>query len=193
MSLKQNIRIALIGTESFRGKEMKNVLENKDISFKEIKFFDSDVEEEYSKLTEFRGEPRVVLSLDETSIQNSDVVFLASDKKTNRIYGKLAADKEYLAIDLSGTFSAEKKVPVVVAGINHNTILEKKPSLIANPHPVTIVLAHFLNVICKKFQLKKVTAFVLQPASVFEEAGIQELAAQSLAVLNSSSASKKNL
>ena len=191
MSPQKNIRIALIGTESFRGKEMKNVLESKEILFKKIEFFDPDVEEEFSKLTEFRGEPRVVLPLDETAIADSDIVFLASDKKTNRKYGKLAVEKKYLAIDLNETFSAEKKVPVVVAGVNHNTILEKKPSLIANPHPVTIVLAHFLSVICEKFQPKKIAAFVLQPASAFEDEGIKELAAQSLAVLNSSSASKK--
>ena len=101
MSPQKNIRIALIGTESFRGKEMKNVLESKEILFKKIEFFDPDVEEEYSKLTEFRGEPRVVLPLDETAIADSDIVFLASDKKTNRKYGKLAVEKKYLAIDFS--------------------------------------------------------------------------------------------
>jgi len=170
---------------------MKNVLESKEILFKKIEFFDTDVEEEYSKLTEFRGEPRVVLPVDEAAIADSDIVFLASDKKTNKMFAKLAAEKNYLAIDLKETFNEEKKVPVAVAGVNHNTILKKKPSLIANPHPVTIVLAHFLNVILKKFHPKKIAAFVLQPASAFEDAGIEELAAQSFAVLNSSSASKK--
>ena len=117
--------------------------------------------------------------------------FLASDKGTNRIYGNLAAKKKFLAIDLSETFNADKKVPIVVGGINHKIVLKKKPALIANPHPVTIILAHVINVICKKFHLKGITAFVLQPASVFEDAGIEELAAQSFAVLNSSSVLKK--
>jgi len=56
---------------------------------------------------------------------------------------------------------------------------------------VTIVLAHFLKVITKKFRPKNIAAFVLQPASAFENAGIKELADQSFAVLNSSSISKK--
>jgi aspartate-semialdehyde dehydrogenase len=191
MDPQQGIRVALIGTESFRGKEIKKVLEGKKFLLKKIEFFDPDVEQEYSKLTEFRGDPRVVLPLDDAAIADSDLVFLASDKKTNRMYGKLAAEKKFLAIDLNETFKKDKKVPVVVAGVNHNTVLNKKPSLIANPHPVTIVLALFLNVILKKFHPKKIAAFVLQPASAFEDAGIEELAAQSFAVLNSSSASKK--
>jgi aspartate-semialdehyde dehydrogenase len=191
MNPSKKVRIALIGAESFRGKELKCVLENKKFPIEKIEFFDPDVEEEYSKLTEFRGEPRVVMPLDEAVIADSDLVFLASDEKTNRAYGNLAVKKKFLAIDLSETFNADKKVPLVVGGINHKTVLKKKPALIANPHPVTIILAHVVNVICQKFQTKRIAAFVLQPASAFGEAGIQELADQSFSVLNSSSVSKK--
>jgi len=132
MNPQHGIRIALVGTESFRGKEIKNVLEGKNYLLNKIEFFDPDIEEEYSKLTDFRGDPRVVLPLDEDAIAGFDLVFLASDKKTNRMYGKLAAEKEFLAIDLNETFNRDKKVPVVVAGINQDIVLEKKPSLIAN-------------------------------------------------------------
>lgn len=191
MSPHKRIRIALIGAESFRGKELKCVLEGKKFAIDRIEFFDPDVQEEYSRLTEFRGEARVIMPLDEAAITDSDLIFLASDKNTNREYGNLAAKKNYLAIDLSETFNADKNVPVAVGGVNHLAVLNKKPSLIANPHPATIVLAHFLHVICQKFQPKKVAAFILQPASALEEAGIAELADQSFAVLNSSTVSKK--
>jgi len=191
MSPQKRARIALIGAESFRGKELKSVLESTNFPIEKIEFFDPDVEEEYSKLTEFRGEPRVVMPLDEADIADYDLVLLASDKKINREYGNLAIKKKFLAIDLSETFNADKKVPIVVGGINHIAVLKKKPALIANPHPVTIILAHVLNVIFEKFHPKTIAAFVLQPASAFEEAGIKELADQSFAVLNSSSVSKK--
>jgi aspartate-semialdehyde dehydrogenase len=192
MSPKKKIRVALIGAESFRGKEIKCVLESKSLPIEKIAFFDPDVEEEYSKLTDFLGEPRVIMPLDETAIADSDIVFLASDKKINREYGKLAIKKKFLAIDLSETFNMDINVPIIVGGINQKNVLDKKPALIANPHPVTIVLSHFLNVISEKFHLKKIVAFVLQPASALEEEGITELADQSFAVLNSSTVSKKN-
>jgi aspartate-semialdehyde dehydrogenase len=191
MKPQKKVRIALLGAESFRGKEFKHVLESKKIPIERIEFFDPGVQEAYSKLTDFRGEPRVILALNEEAIADSDIVFLASDKDTNRNYGTLAAKKNFLAVDLNGTFSEDKDVPVVVGGINHKKVIEKKPSLIANPHPVTIILAHFLNMIGTKFHPKRIAAFVLQPASAFEEDGITELVDQSFAVLNSSTVSKK--
>lgn len=181
----------MIGVDSFRGKEMRNVLENKRYPIDRIEFFDPEVEQEYSKLTEFRGEPRVVMPLDDASIGDSDLVFLASDEHTNRKYGERAAKDKFLAIDLNETFNADEKVPLVVAGVNHKTVLKKTPALIANPHPVTIILAHFFGVVLKEFHPHKISAFVLQPVSAFYEPGIEELASQSFAVLNSSSVSKK--
>jgi aspartate-semialdehyde dehydrogenase len=191
MTPQKGIRVALVGTESFRGKEMKNVLENRNFPSEYVDFFDPDVEAEYSKLTEFRGEPRVVLPVNPTMIAGSDVVFLASDKKTDREIGNTAAKNKFLAIDLNETFNANTRVPVVVAGVNHREVLEKRPSLIANPHPVTIILVHFLNVLLRKFKLLKIVAFVLQPVSAFSDPGIQELAEQSFAVLSSASVTKK--
>jgi aspartate-semialdehyde dehydrogenase len=191
MNLSKGLKIALIGTESFRGKEMKNILEGKNYPLKEIEFFDPDVEQEYSKLTEFRGEARIVLPLDENAIADSDLVFLAADKDTNVTYGKLAMKKKFLAIDLNETFNQDEDIPVVVAGVNHANILKNKPSLIANPHPATVVLSHILHGINKEYQPKELSAIVLQPASAFGDEGIQELANQSFSVLNSSSVAKK--
>jgi len=64
MKERKKIRVALVGTDSLRGKELKNVLSKRPFPLKDIDFFDPDVEEEYSKLTEFRGEPKVIHYLD---------------------------------------------------------------------------------------------------------------------------------
>jgi aspartate-semialdehyde dehydrogenase len=184
-------RIALIGSDSMRGKEMKNVLSQKKFPLKDIDFFDPDVEEEYSKLTQFRGEPKVVHHLEKESLSGSDLVFLAADKKVNQEFGTLAHKQKFQAIDLSETFNAEEKIPVVVAGVNDEIVLKKRPGLIANPHPVTVVLSHLFHVVLKEFGLLKAVSFVLQPVSAYEESGIAELADQSYAFLSSSSLSKK--
>ena len=191
MNSRKGIRIALVGTESFRGKEMKSVLENKNYPFENIDFFDPDVEEEYSKLTEFRGEPRVILPVNLEAIASSDLVFLATDKKTAREIANIAAKNKFLAIDLNETFNSDSRVPIAISGVNHKNVLEKKPHLIANPHPVTIILGHFLSVLLQKFHLLKIVAFVLQPVSAFYEPGVEELADQSYAVLSSATVTKK--
>lgn len=191
MAQQRRIRVALVGTDTFRGKEIKDVLEERKFPFEKIEFFDRDVKEEFSKLTEFQGEARVILPLDKSAIADSDVVFLAADRKTSQEYGKLAAKTNYLAIDLNETFNGQKEIPLVVAGVNHDIIRKKKPSLIANPHSVTIILSHLFHALLRKFKIKNAVAFILQPVSAFNDPGIQELADQSFAVLRGASVSKK--
>jgi aspartate-semialdehyde dehydrogenase len=191
--MKQNkkFRMALVGTDSLQGKEIKRVLRKKISTNQNIKFFDPEVEEEYSKLTEFQGEPRVILPLNEEALKHIDLVFLAADKKINKKYGTLVSNLKFKAIDLSETFNTNTKIPVVVAGINDHIIRNENPRLIANPHPVTIVLSHLFDVLLSEFGLNKAISMILQPASAFGEPGIGELANQSLDIMNGAAFSKK--
>lgn len=191
MKDNKEFRLAVVGTDSLRGKEIKHVLSKKGLFFQKIDFFDPDVEEEYSKLTEFQGEPRVIMPLDDEALNHVDLVFLASDKKANTKYGKLASKHSFSAIDLSEIFNQDTKIPIVVSGINDRKILSQKPPLIANPHPVSIILSHLIQVIQTEFGVKKTLSCVLQPASAFEESGMEELANQSLDIMNGASVTKK--
>lgn len=191
MEKKKKIRVALVGADSLRGKEIKNVLDTKRFPLEDIDFFDPEVEEEYSKLTQFKGEPKVIHHLDKNSLKDVDLVFLAAEEKVNRQYGILAGRQNFQAIDLSGAFSADENVPVVVAGVNDEVIDKKTPGIIANPHPVTVVLSTIFHVVSRRFGLSKAISFILQPVSAFEESGVKELADQSYSLLSSESLSKK--
>jgi aspartate-semialdehyde dehydrogenase len=119
-----------------------------------------------------------------------DLVLLASSREVNRRYGKLAARKGFQAIDLGEAFARDPRVPKVVAGINDREALRSRPSLIANPHPTSILLAHLLHVLERKSPLRRAAAMVLQPASAFDQGGITELADQSVAMLQNSAIKK---
>jgi aspartate-semialdehyde dehydrogenase len=190
MKSQRSFNIALVGTDSLRGKEMKNVLENRSFPIQNIDFFDPDVEDEFSKLTQFRGEPKVINSLEKSSLLGSDLVFLAAEKKVNQEYGKTVYRSKTKAVDLSESFSGDKQVPVVVAGVNDDEIQKKKPPIVGNPHPVTIILSHLFNSV-KSLGIVKTVSFILQPVSAYEEKGIEELAGQSVAMMNSETFSKK--
>ncbi len=191
MGAIKKIRVAMVGTDSLRGKELRKILEMKNFPLKDIEFYDPDVEEEYSKLTQFRGEPKVIHHLEKDSLRSADLVFLAADKEVNREYGALASKQDFRAIDLSGTFNSEGSVPVVVAGVNDDLIKRKSFALIANPHPVAVVLSHIFHVVIRKFGIIRAISFILQPVSAFEESGIEELADQSYCLLSSESLSRK--
>jgi aspartate-semialdehyde dehydrogenase len=190
MKNKNEFRVALVGTDSLRGKEIKNILSVKRFPLTQIEFFDADVEAEYAKLTEFQDQPRVIRNLSPNSLEGLDLVFFA-DREASRAYGPLAGEKKFQAIDLSGSFGDREDVPLIVAGVNDAVITQKRFPLIANPHPVAIILSSLFHLLIPKFGIVKSVAFILQPVSAFDESGIEELAGQSAALLSSASLKKQ--
>jgi aspartate-semialdehyde dehydrogenase len=184
-------RLALIGSDSLKGKEILRILTAKKFPVASFELFDPDVEEEYSKLSQFRGEAKVVHALSPAALEGLDLVFLAADDETNLRYGRLAAEKDFAAIDLGESFNADAKVPLVVAGVNDAMLRKDRAGLIANPHPATIVLAHILSALGEGFGVEKAVSVVLEPASAYAEEGIQELAEQSYALLGSTALCKR--
>jgi aspartate-semialdehyde dehydrogenase len=184
-------RIALVGSETLRGKEVLSVFASRKFPVASFELFDPDVEEEYSKLSQFRDEAKVVHALSPSALEGLDLVFLAADAATNLRYGRLAAEKDFQAIDLGETFNADVKVPLVVAGINDKGLRKDRPPLVANPHPAAIVLAHLLGTLRAGFGVARAVSVVLEPASAYAEEGIHELAEQSTALLGSGTACRR--
>jgi len=184
-------RVALLGTDSLRGQEIKNLLATGKLPLKSIEFYDPEVEEEYSKLTDFGDEPKVIHHPHPYLFEGLDLVFLAADRTSNKKFGRLAKEKGFRAIDLAESFTDEEDVPVIVAGVNDSLIENKEVSLVSNPHAITIFLSHVFSTILSHFTLKKAVAMVLQPASAYENEGIEELAEQSYALLSSTSYGRK--
>lgn len=188
--MKKKLRLALIGTDSLRGKEIKSVLEKKAFPFKSITFFDADVDEKFSKLTEFRGEPKIIYPLNKNLFDMVDLIFLAEERKVNEKIIREALLHGIWVIDLHETFAGRNDPPVIAAGINNNKIPWKSPGLISNPHPVALILSHLIHLIEGNFGLKKGISFILQPVSAFDEFGVDELANQSAEMLGGHSLSK---
>lgn len=193
MKTQTSLRCALVGTDTLRGKELKNVLDGKRFPVKVIEFYDTDVKEEFSKLTEFQGEPKVIHPLDRSLLDGLDIVFLAADPETNRGLGRLALEGRFRAVDVAESFSADASVPVIVAGVNDALARRTKPRLIANPHSVTIILSPFFEAIRESFGIEKALAFVLEPVSAYGDPGISELANQSFALLSAGGSEDKNV
>ncbi len=187
----KKFRVGLIGSDSLEGREVKSVLSLKKFPLQSIEFYDPEVVEEFGKLTQFRDEPKVVHHLEPKALEGLDLVFLAADAETSRRYGSLAKEIGYRAVDLSGAFSGDPDVPLVVAGVNDDILRRGRAPLAANPGPAAIMLAHILAAVRKGFGLASARAFVLEPASAHGEEAIQELADQSLALLGGSSVPKK--
>lgn len=191
MSTKKGYRFAIVGSDTFRGKELASLLDRRNIPISSMEFYDPEIDEEFSKLTQFRSEPKVVHHLDESVFEETDLVFLAAEPKTNRNLGPIAIQRKSRVIDLSETFNKDRKVPLVVSGVNDIILQNKKLAIIANPHPVTIFLSHLCHLLKSRFGLEEMDATVLQPVSAFSDTGIEELANQCFDVLRGSRIEKK--
>jgi len=188
---RKGLSVAIVGSESQRGREVRDVLAAKKFPLQSIEFYDPGVEEEYSKLSQFADEPKVVHHLDRKSLEGLDLVFLAADGKTNSEYGECASALHYRAVDLAETFNTRPDVPLVVAGVNDASIRGRKVPLTANPNPATIILSHLFRALNATFGIVRALSFILEPASAFAEEGVEELYGQSFAFLGSSAMPKK--
>ncbi|MBM3310199.1 MAG: hypothetical protein FJY80_01695 [Candidatus Aminicenantes bacterium] len=188
---KKTFQLAVVGTDSLRGQEIKNILSDKKFPSFEISFFDPDVKEEYSKLTQFKKEPMVIQGLAENSLDGKDLVFLSTDPATAQSLRDKAAQGRFRAIDLNETFNADEAVPLVVAGVNDGLLDGDAPAFVATPHPAAVILAHLFHRLVPAFGVSAAVSFVLQPVSAFEDSGIQELASQSVALLSGAEPKKK--
>jgi aspartate-semialdehyde dehydrogenase len=183
--------MAVVGTDSLRGQEIRNILSDKKLPAFDVEFFDPDVKEEYSRLTQFKKEPMVVHGLTVNALDGKDIVFLATDPETTGALRDQALEGRFRAIDLHDTFSERTDVPLVVSGVNDGSIRKNPPAFLATPHPASVILSHFFHLLLPAFGLTKAVSFILQPVSAFDDAGIQELASQSVALLSSAVPKKK--
>ena len=173
MSIKKGFRLAIVGSDTFRGKELTSLLNKRKIRISGMEFYDPGIEEEFSKLTQFRGEPKVVHRLDEHAFEGTDLAFLAADPETNHKFSPIASKNKTWVVDLSETFNKDGKVPLVVAGVNDAILQKKKCGIVANPHPVTIFLSHLFHLLEFRFGLEETDATVLQPVSAYDNPGIE--------------------
>ncbi|HRD01636.1 MAG TPA: Asd/ArgC dimerization domain-containing protein [Candidatus Saccharicenans sp.] len=187
----RQFRLALIGTDSLCSREIREALASDPLPLKSIEFYDPGVEEEYSQLTEFKGEARVIHHPDAYLLEGLDLVFLVADRETNLKFGRLAKDKGFRAIDLAGTFRGDSEVPAVVSGVNDQILDNKEIFLVANPHPISIILSQVLSTLANLAPVVRSAAVVLQPVSAYDYGGIEELAEESFTLLSSGNYERK--
>ncbi|MGH9805383.1 MAG: hypothetical protein ACRD4D_09455, partial [Candidatus Acidiferrales bacterium] len=70
------LRVAIIGAGSLKGKELKEVLEDRLFPLQKLSLLDDD--EALGQLTDFEGEPAVVQSVEPDTFTGNDLVFFAS-------------------------------------------------------------------------------------------------------------------
>jgi aspartate-semialdehyde dehydrogenase len=182
-------RVAIVGASSFRGKELKQVLEDRNFPTSEIILLDESVMA--GTLTEAGGEPTFIRALEEDSFEGARFAFFAGtafDAERNWPAARLAGAT---VIDLTGAVVASGRATMWIPSLAEK--LSRRPGSSANgsaqptPYfapPTPVILACTLAAALEKFQPRRIAMTLFPPVSERDQPGIEELESQTTSLLS---------
>jgi len=174
-------RIGIVNPLTLVGNEVKSILRERAFPFAKLVLLDT-TGKTAGALTEADDEPAVVVAASDDELEDLDLVFFCGPPGGNREWIERYRDDNFIVIDVSQP-STIANGTLAVAGINLEEIDAKEKQIIS-PHPVAIPIALILHQIGMLSLVESCTATVVQPASEFEQIGVEELAQQAISVLN---------
>jgi len=177
---EQGFRLGIVNPLTLVGKEILTILRERAFPHERIVLLDSIGNA--GALADVNDEPAVVTAVSDDELEDLDVVFFCGPPSGNREWIERHTDDDFIAIDLSQPTSTEDG-KLAIAGVNLEEI-GGDDDLLVSPHPVAIPLALILHQIETVAPIEICTATVVQPASEFEQEGVEELAQQTISVLN---------
>jgi len=174
------LRLGIVNPLSLVGNEIKSILRERAFPFDRIVLLDS-VGTDAGSLTDVNDEPTVVTAISSVELEDLDLVFFCGSPEANREWIARHAEDHFVAIDLSTQTPEDARL--VIAGVNLEEITSAD-TLLASPHPIATPIVLILHQIEMLSHVDFCAATVVQPASTFDQAGIEELAQQSIGVLN---------
>lgn len=163
--------VAILHPTTLLGKELRETLDLQATTWRDIRLL-STREDEIGTLTEVAGAAAMVQRYEPESLRGVTTVFFCGPIARNRpLLQDLPPDA--LAVILSFDATAEDGVPAV-SGINSGPGSADHGRPLLSPHPAVVLLAHLLHPLAA-LGLESAVATVVQPASMRDDAGIEEL------------------
>lgn len=178
---QKGYRLGIVNPLTLVGKEIETILRDRAFPYDRIVPLDS-TGQAAGALSEVADEPVFVAAASDDELEDLDLVFFCGPPAGNREWLERHAEDKFIAIDVSQPSTAEEG-KLVVAGINLEDVAGAD-TLLVSPHPIAIPLALILDEIGKLSPVESCTATVVQPASEFGQEGVEELAQQTISVLN---------
>ena len=174
-------RLGIVNPTTLVGNEVKSILRERAFPFAKVALLDSTGKAE-GALTEIGTEPAVVAPVAQEGLDDLDLVFFCGPPEPNRQWIARHDEDRFVAVDVSQPTTAEDG-KLVIAGVNLETV-DADDRVLVSPHPIAIPIALLLHQIARVAPVELCTATVVQPASEFDQEGVEELARQTVSVLN---------
>jgi aspartate-semialdehyde dehydrogenase len=169
--------IAILHSSNLLGKELIETIENRAKQWREVRLL-STSQEEVGNLTDLGGAAALVTRYEPESLQGISTVYFCGPIAANRpVFGDLPPGAT--GVVLSPDASPEDGVPVV-AGVN--TEAANLGKILVSPHPAVVLLAHLLHPL-RELKPESAVATVIQPVSMYDNPGLEELFEQTRSIL----------
>jgi aspartate-semialdehyde dehydrogenase len=186
-------RVAIVGAAGLKGKEIAEVLTDRNFPSVDVKLLDDD--ESLGQLESVGDEVSFVQNLRAEQFQHIDFTFFASDQQCTRRTWKMAQKAGSAIIDLSAALEDEAQAAVRSPWVERESGQIPAPELQPGPvvvaHPAAVVLAILLLRLQNSGAIKRVVATVFEPASEHGQKGIDELHEQTVNLLSFQQLPKK--
>jgi len=183
----QNLfRAAIVGAATLKGKELKDVLEDRNFPAVDIRLLDDD--ESLGQLEAVQDEISFVQPVTREQLEKVDFTFFASDEKFTRKYWKLAREAGSAIVDLSYALESESAIPVASPWIERElgeySPLTLESNAVVVAHPAAVALTLLALRARKAGTLRRIVATVFEPVSEQGRRGMDELHEQTVNLLS---------
>ena len=179
-------RVAIVGAATLKGKELKEVLEERNFPAMDIKLLDDD--ESLGQLERVQDEVSFVQPVTAEQLEQVDFTFFACDESFTHTHWKLARDAGSAIVDLSYSLELDMNAPVrapwIEKELGQQTQLRLESTAIAVAHPAAVVLALLTLRAQKAGKVHSIAATVMQPVSEQGRRGMDELHEQTVNLLS---------
>ncbi len=178
---KDKYAVAVIGATGAVGREMLEILEERAFPVSGIVPLASERSE--GERVEFKGKNVIVRRLATDSFQDVDIAFFSAGAERSLEFVPYAVKSGAVVIDNSSAFRMNPNVPLVVPEVNAHA-LGNHGGIVANPNCAAIALVMALKPIHDKVKIKRIVVTTFQSVSGTGKEGMDELAKQTVALLN---------
>src|SRR4051812_44838135 len=179
-------RAAIVGAGSLKGKEVAEMLNERNFPAADIRLLDDD--ESLGQLEAMGDEISFIQRVRAEQFENVDFTFFASDQDSTRRSWKNARDAGSAIIDVSATLEDEPGASVRSLWVERERGQVAPPELQPGPcvtaHPAAVTLALLLLRAKKAGAVRHVAATIFEPASEHGQRGMDELHQQTVNLLS---------
>jgi aspartate-semialdehyde dehydrogenase len=178
---KNKYVVAVAGATGAVGREMVEILGERAFPVAELRPLASERSE--GERVEFLGKSVTVRKLTGDSFRDVDIALFSAGAERSLEFVPAAVRSGAVVIDNSSAFRMDPAVPLVVPEVNLHAIA-RHAGIIANPNCAVIGMVMALKPIHNKAKIKRIVVTTFQSVSGTGKNAIDELASQTVALLN---------